>query len=67
MAKLIANGVCFLNGQNVIKPVAEVSNTGRDQLNCLLVKVENTVGENLVKKEDAMPSNVHVSTSSLNG
>ena len=64
MAKLIANGVFFRNGQNVIKPVAEVSNTGRDQLNCLLVKVENTVGENLVKKEDAMPSNVHVSTSS---
>ena len=62
----VANGVFFLNGQNVTKTAEEASNIERDQLSCLLAKVEDHVREKLVKKESAMLSDVHVSRSLYN-
>ena len=61
MEKLIVCGMIFPNGQNVIKNVAEVFNTEKGQLNCLLGKVESLVKANPEKKDDATPINVHVS------
>ena len=61
MEKLIANGVIFLNGQNVIKNVEEACNIVSDLSNYLLVKVEVLAKAKLEKKEVATIVNVHVS------
>ena len=61
MEKWIANGVIFLNGQNVIKNVEEACNIVSDLSNYLLVKVEVLAKAKLEKKEVATIVNVHVS------
>ena len=61
MEKWTVCGMIFPNGQNVIKNVAEVFNTEKDQSSCLLGKEESPVKANLEKKDDATPINVHVS------
>ena len=61
MVKSIVNGVSFLNGQTVIKLVAEAFNTEKDQLNCSPEKEESLAKARLGKRENVTIANVHVS------